>query len=246
MSIDVSATNNEFDLRDEVLFIEYDGVIKNSRPFMLHKIVNELYDVYKDYLEIEPYKGLSKNACTTISLMMIEPNMFSALAKTNFDWQSGYFDLYDYYPEMFSESEELIMVDALRRTIPQKFCKRIYFYSRHFDERVQKDIAKLFGVNGKIRYAYGDLNEVINNIDEKITGFFLTEHTQLYEMAMYKDIDYTDIYIADYRFNKYREEDGSLVPFYDVEEIFGDSIVKLNEFSPMVLEDQHLEDFTVE
>ena len=241
--VSVSPTSNEFEMRDEVLFIEYDRIIKYSDAFLLHKVVNDLYDLYKDYMNIEQYKGYDLNACMTLCMLSIEPNIFSALTKPNFDWSKGYSELYAYYDDMFKELKPHILTDAIIKSLGQKFCKRVYFYSKTLDERIKRDIVNVFGLSPKVRYCYGKLSDVIEQIEDDITAFFLTEHAQLYELAFYSKLDYSEIFMTDYRFNKYKDDDGSLKPYYNVEEIYGDAIVKINEFSPVVLEDDNFEKF---
>lgn len=233
----LSATDNQFTNRDEVFFVEYDGIIKNSNQFILHKIFGELYDSYKDFLNIEEYKDADLPTCLTYAALLADNNPLYALRKDDFDVVDGYMDLYDYYPDMYEKSDDLIFNVALERTVSKPFCKKIYIYSRYKDSRIEEDLKKKFEMNDKIVYCYGEFSEILKEIPEKITAFFLSDYDKFYDLAFYEFIDYTELYLADYVYNRFRNAEGELVSYItQAENIFGDSIVKFNVFTPLIID----------
>lgn len=236
--------NNPFSNRDEVWFVDYDGIIKDSNQFLLHKVFNDLYESYIEFLNIEKYKGASLETCLTYSSLLTDRNFIYALRKKEFDYIDTYMELYDFYFDMYEKCEALPFNLAITKTVNKPFCKKIYIYSKFKDIRIEKDIAERFNSHAKLSYCFGDRTEVINQIPEKITSFFVTEYDSLFDIAKYRNLDYTEIFLADYMYNRYIDgETGEAVSHItDVDKIFGDSIVKVNSFTPVILDSRHYGD----
>ncbi len=236
--------NNPFSNRDEVWFVDYDGILEDSNQFMLYKVFNDLYDHYSTFLDIEKYKGSSMETCLTYASLLTERNFMFALSKKEFDYEQAYIELYDYYEDMYEQCEKLLFNLAITKTINKPFCKKIYIYSRFKDIRIEKDIIDRFGNDKKLVYCYGNIEEIINEIPDKLTSFFITQYDTLYDISRYKKLDYSEILLADYMYNRFIDgaTGEAISHLNNVDNIFGDSIVKVKSFTPVLLDPRHYED----
>lgn len=224
---------NEFDAREEVIFIEYDRVIKSSDQFLLHKIGGELSHVYDQFLDLTDIRGKDMDNCMTITQMTKKINIFEALAKIQLPdgWFDDYLRLYNIYDEMFKEANILDIGQSLHLLNNQRFTKKIYFWTPRKDDRVVGDIVERYSDRSKMEYVYGDLKEILNSIDEKITMFIIADLSLLEFITDYKNLDYTELMYARYRFNQYKDSEGTYKPIINPE-IFNDRVVKVSDFNP--------------
>lgn len=231
---------NEFDSREEVIFIEYDKVIKSSDQFLLHKMGGDLSHVYEEFLDLTDIRGKDMDNCLTLTQMTRKHNLFEALAKVELPngWYEDYLRLYRIYDNMFRDAHLLDMGESLFTLTNQRFTKKIYFWSGREDKRIVEDIINRHTDRTKMTYVYGDLNEVLNSIEEKITMFVVADLSLMKDIVNYKHIDYTEIMYARYRFNQFRDVDGKLKPLLNPE-AFGTNNVKISDFNPYRLQAKH-------
>lgn len=234
-------SQNEFESRPEVIFIEYDKVIKNSDQFLLFKLANELDSIYKNILHIEPFKGLNIHNMLPIVMGHKFNNIFEALKKIELEdgWYKSYLDLYNYYPEMFEECELLEMGRALHIISNQKFTERIVVWSPYEDKRIAEDLVDRHSNLSKLEYMFGDPLQIFEASEHKFTSFIISNVDLLDPILNYSKVDYSEIMLADYRFNKF-EENGEMKSLVG-EETFSDKIIKFGMFNPARLEAYHVE-----
>lgn len=236
--------NNEFTTRPEVIFIEYDKVIKNADQFLLHKICTDLFPLYKDMLNIEALEGLDIDSALTITSSQLKTNIFESLLKEELPFDEvikSYRDLYNHYPEMYDECDLLEMGRALFLMANQKFTEKIVIWSPTEDPRIADDLLKRHGNLTKVEYRFGDPSDVLKTSELPFTSFIIANTDLLEFIVNYEDVDYSEIMIAGYRFNKYVDEDDNLKLIVDEKTTFADTIVKIAEFRPVRLESRHVE-----
>lgn len=223
---------NEFEAREEVIFIEYDKVIKNSDQFLIQKLGGELSSIYSSFLETEALKGINKDNALGMSAITKHHNIFDSLRKVDLPdgWVHSYMDLYKTYPNMFDECDALSIGANLHMMLKQKFIKRVILWSPFEDERIITDIRNRHGDIKNLEYFHGNITDVFKLIDDKITSFIIANSELLPFIKDYDKIDFTEILLAGYRFNTKSEKDNFTSKF-DID-YFGDSVVRFSTFEP--------------
>lgn len=237
--------SNEFDLRPEVIFIEYDRVIKNSDQFLLPKLAGPLYDLYKDTLHLDTLKGVDRDTALLLSLAMKENNLFDSLKRVDLsedEVDEGFDHLYYRYDDMFEQCDVLEMGRSLFLLASQKFTERIVIWSRQEDDRIARDLVTRHANLDKIEYIYGNPEEVLNRSEYPFTSFIISDVNLMPIIANYHSFDYSEVMIAGYRFNKFEDEDGKKKLVLD-ENSFPNHNVKVGEFVPIKLDTKHLKYF---
>lgn len=229
-------THNEFDVRKETILIEYNRVIKNSDQFLMWKLGNELYDLYKDTLNIERLKGISREDALVLTNMMFKPNVLDNFKKDSLPdgWIKSYIDLYFSYPDMWENCTLIDMGVALYNLASQKFVDKIILWSPFEDPRIEDDIHSRHKKIDKIAFAYGDLLPILETNPTQVTSFIIGDVSLVEDIAQYSQHEFTEILIAKYRFNLARNEEGRYETVVDVDALM-DLNIKISEFTPATL-----------
>lgn len=212
--------NNEFETRKEVIFIEYDGVMKSSNQYLIYKLGNDLYEDYKDILDLETIKGCSmdQSLAYCFSLRIRNPIMSLYRGDDSIGMSRAiYHTLFNKYPEMYEKCYPLSMYSSVDNLRHQKFVDHIYIYHPFDDDRVIADIFNTIGYSDNMTFVYGDLEEVLDNLDKPVTAFMLTDIHHTDYIWKYKYLNYIDISVAKYIHN-YKRVDGNLEPLRDLNE----------------------------
>lgn len=236
----MSLMQNEFDGRNEVIFIEYNRVIKNADQFLLHKLGNELYDLYKGFLHLDRLKGINRDTALAMTHMMMKSNIFDTFKQGPLpdDWMVSYMDLYYSYPDMWQDCTLLDMGSSLYALMTQKFVDRIIIWSPTEDYRIMEDLSERYSDISKIHYAHGSIKDVLESQSQKVTSFILGDAFNVMEILGYSQIEYSEIMIAKYRFNQVYNERNELECIVDADTLMNKH-VKLSEFVPATLKPKH-------
>ena len=233
---------NEFDGRDEVIFVEYDKVIKNSDQFLIQKLGGELNELYKPFLATEVLKDIDPQNALGLTMIMKHHNLFDSFRRGELPegWIHSYVELYKAYPDMFLSSDLLTMGSSLYMLAAQKFTKKILVWSPFEDPRVVDDIVMRHGDTSKFEYVWGDLTQIFENYPAKITSFIIANSQILPYIKEYSRIDYSEVLLASYRFNMYPNESGTNYRSKYDDSYFEDKIVALSTFDPFKISERHL------
>ncbi|WP_304576699.1 hypothetical protein [Romboutsia ilealis] len=222
---------NEFATRDEIIFIEYDDIIKSTNTALLKLLKNDYKDDIKDFIHFEKVEQLEDNKIDLFSTARIEKNILKALSKINFDYDYVFKTLVDSKIDLYAQMQPLMFADAIHALLPQKFTKEIYIYSEEYDSRIECDIAILFKGSSKINYITGDFSAVIDSIPN-ITLYVLSDIDKLGKIIQLNRQEYCEFMIAEYGYNYY-EDNGIVRLKGNYEEIQEDKIFKIGTFSPI-------------
>lgn len=232
-------TNMYFTKRDEILFIEYNEVIKSPSLFMLKLIRDQLKDIYKDFIWVDFLENKSDEELEIYLLQRKNKNIFLDLAKRSFNYEKTYDDLYNKYDDMFLKMPLMKIGNTIDFLVAQKFNKKIYFYSEKYDPRIELDIKYSFKDLSKIEYVYGDLGEVLEEIEQPTT-YMLHDIWTLPRLVMLQKTELTDIVCARYPYNlKYNEELDEVEPIVLIEKYMEESVFKFGLFAPINFNDTH-------
>ncbi len=232
-------TNMYYAKRDEVLFIDYNEVIKSPSLFMLKMIRDVLRDVYKDFIWVEFLDGKSDAELELYLLQRKNKNIFLDLAKKQFNFEKAYNDLYNKYDDMYVKLNLLKIGTSIDFLSAQKFNKKIYFYSEVYDPRIEIDIKYSFKDASKIEYVYGNLCEVMEQITPP-TSFMLHDVWTVPTLVQMGKTDLTDVLCARYTYNlRYNSELDEVEPVVLIENYLENSIFKFGLFSPINLNHVH-------
>lgn len=228
---------NEFDQREEVIFIEYERVIKNPDQYLLHRMGNDLSFVYENFMNLDEIKGIDMDNAMTASMLMKTNNIFTSFAKGQLNpmWYDDYVRLFHLADDMYQHTDLLDIGKSLYSLMYQKFVKKIYLWSPRPDERIIEDITQRHHSRAKVEYVYGDLAGVLKMIPDEVTVFAFGDVEHMNVIKDYEHIEYTEIMYAKYRFNLVKDpDDGKYKPKLDPK-IFGQKPVKITEFAPTKL-----------
>lgn len=232
-------TNMFYTKREEVIFIDYNEVIKSPTLFMLKMIRDKLQDVYRDFIHVEFLDGKTDEELEIYLLQRKNKNIFLDLAKRKFNYTKAYNDLYVKYDDMYIRSPLLKIGTTIDFISAQKFNKKIYFYSEVYDPRIEIDIKYSFKDTSKMEYVYGDLEKVMETI-EPPTSFMLHDVWTLPRLVMLNKTYLTDIVCSRYTYNlKYNTELNEVEPVVLVEKYIEESLFKFGLFAPINFNSNH-------
>lgn len=232
-------TDMYFTKRDEVLFIEYNEVVKSPTLFMLKMIRGPLKEIYRDFIYVEFLENKTDEELEIYLLQRKNKNIFLDLAKRPFDYEMTYQNLYNKYDDMYLHTPLLKIGSTIDFLSSQKFNRKIYLYSKEYDPRIEVDIPLSFKEWSKIEYVYGELEDVLERI-LPVTTFILHDIWLLPRLCYLGKTNLTDIICARYPYNlKYNEELNEFEPIVLVEKYALENVFKFGLFSAINLNEKH-------
>lgn len=226
-------------LNTDVLFIEYDDVIKS--PFFLFLLSIKDNEALNELFDLSEFIDLDVDSMYEWYINRKHKNIFKCL-KLRDDTMQKYFNddinsfnewcnniIYDSINKntYFVDSDtELNFVQAVNTLLNGSLVKRYFIYTPIYSESIKNDIEKLF--NNKIPYVYGDLVQVIT--DNKIKSnstFVFSDIRNILCVEKSGVINYSSIVIADrYEYN-YKDNETLVV---DTDQLSSKYIFKLDFF----------------
>lgn len=234
-------TNMYFAKRPEIIFMDYNEVIKSPTLFMINMIRGPLAKVYNKFINVEYLQSLTPEEIDIYLLQRKNKNIFQDLAITEFNYEKAYNDLYKKFDDMYLRIPLMKIGETIDYLVNHKFTKIVYFYSAEYDPRIQIDINYSFKDTSKIKYVWGDLTDVLNKIEQP-TSYFLNDAWTIPQLVFAKKTELTDILCARYAFNlKYNEELDEVEPVVLIQRYANESVFKFAFFSPLNLNHKHTE-----
>lgn len=197
---------NEYVNSDEYIFIQYHDIIKSFKPYLLTKLLYEYRKEYDGCIDFDRYKDYSDNQLLGLSIKSTDKNVLKYLMTSPINADLCLYDLYNSFPNIFSESKLLTIGTSIFMMLKQKYVKNIYIHTDTYDERIHKDLQETFADMSRITYVTGSFVNVIQDIPEKITTYILNDVELIDTLIEYDKISYTNVLIADcgwnYKFDK--------------------------------------------
>ena len=224
---------NERAMIPETIFITYDGIIKDYRPFILKKIaeIPELTEAYRGFINVDILQGLTIDQLNFLSMISPSRNILEFLAIKQFDYEKALNDIYNKFPEMYIDSELLSFGQSLNILKRQSFTKKIYIYTENYDKRIHFDIQNQYKDMNLIEYITGPFEDVMKTIDEHITTFVLYDIAMVDKLIELKKIHEAHILIPDIAFNYKMGTNGAQMRIDDIEKKCVDNIFRIASFA---------------
>lgn len=233
-----SLMHNPFTGRDEVIFIDYEEIIRSPYPAMLKLISSHYQDHYKDFLWMEEFADMDMPNLERLCVQRTKKNIFEFLAKKPFDYDQAIKDLKDKFMDIYKESPMLMMGESVSRMMSQKFTKKIYMYTEQYDIRVHIDIQETFKNMNIINYVTGDIEQVIQDL--KDVSFYVLKDIDHIPLIFKHDIgDYKEIVLASYGYNYNLDDNGEAQYKIDIEALMKEYVFKFASFQPVELTPDH-------
>ena len=219
----------------EVVFVTYDGVVKDFRPYLLKQIRNNpsLMEAYKNYIDTAYIDALSDKQLNFLPVISTKKNIFEYLSIKKFNYDQALEELCYKYSNLYSESELLPFGEAINILRRQKFTSKIFIYTEEYDKRIHYDIQSNFVDMNTIQYISGPFEDVIDSIKETITTYVLNDASLVDKLIELNRIKEPQVLVSDTGFN-YMDKDGELIVKIDnLEQKMYDNIFKLGMFKPV-------------
>ena len=219
----------------EVVFVTYDGVVKDYRPFLLKQIASnpKMLEVYKNYIDTALITTLTDKQLNFLPVISTSRNILEYISIKKFNYDKSLNDLYQMFPNIYSDSELLPLGNSINILRRQKFTSKIFIYTEEYDKRIHFDIQDNFSDMSTIEYISGPFEDVINSITETITTYILNDIKLVDKLIELNRIKETQVLISDTGYN-YKDNNGELIVNIDnLEEKMYNHIFKLAMFKPV-------------
>lgn len=239
---------DEFTMRDEIFFVTYRDVIRSPYPIIMQRI--------------QQSKTLQKALDAVVHLPFLDYTNPASLE--TFAFQRQQFLLFDYlkkdedldvrrledellfrYTDIYEKSNLLAIGESLKMALTEDFVKQIYIYSETYDPRIHADIQVTYEDMSRVSYVTGeDLGAVLDALPVKPTAFFINDIDYIIDLTKKPEtLDYTHLFLADYRYNLVRSDDGLVDYRFELTDYLEDRIVRFSIFKPIAFTSEHLEEF---
>lgn len=213
---------NEVAFLPEKFFIEYDGIIKNYRPTLLHKIMYdpETISKYSDILNLQIIDGMTIEALNGLTLRSEYVNILKYIrVDDNIDYDIILSSIYGKYVDLYGASEPLTTMLSIPKLLSQKIPVSIFLYSPIDDPRIAIDIYTGIVEQNKdanIPYYCGDIVDILKHIDTNINRYMLSNISTV-DILLDNNIIKKDdvIFIPQYAYNYKLDDNGKLIPKID-------------------------------
>lgn len=234
-----SLMHNPFVAKDEIIFIEYEEIIRSPYPLLLNLIAHQYRDSYKDFLWMEEFESMDMKNLERLCVQRTKKNIFEYLAKTPFDYDKALKEFKDKFFNLYNESPMLAIGENIAKFMTQKFTKQIYIHTEEYDTRVHLDIQETFNNMELVNYVTGPFDDVIQTLDG-ISCYILRDIEKVPVIFDHQKGNYTEILLAAYGFNYKLDEKEDPVYKIDIQPFLTDETVfKFGTFQPVELTAEH-------
>ena len=182
------------------VLLVYDGVMRSGDTFLLHMIVENYYDKFIPYMDLESIRTLSVDALLPLVIARTKKNPLEWLAIKEFDYEKNYTYLQKKFVNMYDRSPILKHYQVIESFIASYCIGSIYIWSQEYDKRIHYDINHFLQMGNSVQYVTGDMQKVINTIGN-LNIVYDWDADRVYDLL--KDGLNTDVFfaVARYGFN---------------------------------------------
>lgn len=227
--------NNPFTMRDEVILIEHDDIIKCPSLGILQLIEEKYSDELKELIDISKIKRMDFNNKQRLCIERPTKNILDYLKTTDFNTGDIYDELYNHHKSLYMELPLMTIGSSIYVLSPQKFTKSIYIFSEKYDEKIEFNIKENYNDLSNVYYIAGSLKDILKNIEQPTMCIFSDiEHVQT--LIDEDKIKFTEIMVAQYGYN-YEIKDGALQIRGDFDKLMHELYFKIASFSPIKMDE---------
>lgn len=217
----------------EIVFVTYDMVIKDYRPFILKTIAesDQLMLAYKEFIDTALVETLTDKQKNFLPVISRSRNIFEHIAIKKFNYDKSLKEFISMYPNIYSDSELLTFGESIHVLKRQKFTSKIFIYTEEYDERIHYDIQSTYTDMGLIEYVSGPFEDVIMSINENITTYVLNDADLVDKLIALDRVKETEILIADIAYNyKINDKNELMVKIDNLDDKMNKHIFRIGMF----------------
>lgn len=226
--------NNPFTMRDEIILIEHDDVIKCPSLGILELIKDKYTDDLKGLIDLSKIQRMDFKNLQRLCVERPTKNILDYLKLTDFNTGDIYDELYKSDKSIYMGLPLMTMGSSLYVLSPQKFVKGIYIFSEEYDEKIEYDIYENFSDLSNVYYVAGDLKEIIQSIP-KPTMYIFSDIEHVQTIIDENKIEFTEIMVAQYGYN-YEVKNSILQIKGDYDKLMPELYFKIASFSPLKMD----------
>lgn len=226
--------NNPFTMRDEIILIEHDDIIKCPSVGILNLIEEKYTDDLKGLIDIAKLKRMDFKNKQRFCIERPTKNVLDYLKIEDFNTADIYDELYKSCDSLYMELPLMMMGATIFILSPQKFTKKIYIFSEEYDEKIEFNVHENFKDLPNVYYVAGDLKTIVNSIEPPTTYMFSDiDHVQT--IIDEDKIEFTEIMVAQYGYN-YEVKNGVLQIKGDYDKLMPELYFKIGSFTPLKMD----------
>lgn len=239
---------DEFTMRDEIFFVTYHDVIRSPYPLIMERIQKSktLQKALAPVVHLPFLKYTTRASFETLAFQRQHVLLFDYLKKNeDLDVRRLEDELLFRYTDIYEKSNLLTTGESLKMALHEDFVKQIYIYTEKYDPRIHADIQITYENMERVTYVTGeDLTAVIATLPQKPTAYFINNIDHIIDLAQNPEtLDYTHLFVADYRYNLVRTDDGSVDYRFDLSDYLEDRIIRFSVFKPIAFTEDHVAEF---
>jgi hypothetical protein len=190
------------------VLLVYDQVVKSTDTFILRMIIENYYDKFSPYMNLEPLRTCTIDAMIPLVVARTKKNPLEWLAKTEFDYASNYAHLHKRFVNMYDRAPILKHFQVMEKFCLSYCIGSVYVWSPEYDKRIHYDIEPVQSKYSSFQYVTGDMNKVINAIGN-LNLIYDYDADRVYDLV--KDGYHNDIFFALARYGFNYGEDHKLI-----------------------------------
>lgn len=222
---------NPFTMRDEYILMEFKDVIKCPSAGILKLIKKDYVDDMKDLIDMNKLNRMDFNNIQRYCIERPFINILDYIKTTDFNTDDIYNALYDSYKNIYEDLPLMVMGEAVFVLASQKFTKKIYIFSEEYDEKIEKEIKRIYNDQPKVYYVAGSLENILKNIEQP-TSYMFSNINNVQKIIDLNKQEYSEIMVAQYGYN-YMIKDGIIQIKGGYDELMPTKHFKIASFTPL-------------
>jgi len=216
---------------NEYIFITYYDVIKSLKfPIIKLLMSDEYRPYYKEYADFSKFENKNDEEILMTIQASPEINVLKYIATKEFDFDATFLSLIEDNPDIVKNTPLLEFGKNIHLLLKQNFVKKIYIHTDEYSKCIHEDIKSTFH-NGKIVYCTGPFEEVIADIQDRITSFILNDADLIYKLIKLNKINKASVMLPEYAYNYKLDDKKNLILKIDnIEKLAESNVFKIAMF----------------
>lgn len=236
---------NHFSLRNQILFISYQDIIKQTYPIMLMNVIKDYYDELNYMLKLDEIKDYDLPNLQRLCIERTDKNPLIYLLRdktneTHIEMCDKLLEVFeDSFIDMYTLTNFTDFGSKLFTIEMQPFIKEIFIYSERPIYQIVYDSQVYFKNSDKIKYVAGDFIDVINQLHDKPTSYILNDVMYIQKLIDNDLISYTEIMVSESGYNFELTDKFDIVLKGGFETLMKEKIFKLGFVKSIELTNEH-------
>lgn len=196
---------NFFSLRDQIIFITYQDIIKQNYALLIETLIKDYYDDLNPILKLEEIRDYDMNNLQRLCVERTHKNPLCYLARdeSHYNVCDELLNTFESeFIEMYTNANFTEFGAKLYNVLIQPFVKKIYIHTEKTIYQIPYDCELYFkDFSDKIEYVYGDFKTTIDSLEEKPTTYILNDVDYAKVLLDNELIEYTELLIGELGYN---------------------------------------------